>query len=236
MKVSGMGLAPCGSEFSWETVECDLLHGNGNGLLEDMDFHDIDDSGHSVTYYLVRLRERDSEAVDQIWRRYFERLLPVARAMLRGVSDAAVDQEDVLISVFDRFFRAASNGRFPRLNDRDDLWRILLMLTERKIRDHYRRQSAAKRGHGVFVNGESAGRLDVSGLASIVDRGPSAEFVAQFNEQLSLCMQQLGDRTLHDIALHKLEGYTNREIAERMQMSLSGVERKLRLIRRRWEA
>jgi FixJ family two-component response regulator len=45
----------------------------------------------------------------------------------------ADDAEDVLVSVFDRFFRAAQEDRFARLDDRDDLWQLLLMLTERKV-------------------------------------------------------------------------------------------------------
>jgi hypothetical protein len=34
----------------------------------------------------------------------------------------------------------------------------------------------------------------------------------------------------------KLEGYTNREIAEAIECSVRGVERKLNLIQKRWEA
>jgi DNA-directed RNA polymerase specialized sigma24 family protein len=41
---------------------------------------------------------------------------------------------------------------------------------------------------------------------------------------------------LRQVALMKLEGYTNREIAEALRCGKRGVERKLDLIRKRWEA
>ena len=85
-------------------------------------------------------------AADQIWRRFFERLLPMARARLRALSDRSVDEEDVLITAFDRFFRAVREDRFAHLSDRDDLWQILLMLVDREVTRHYRRSNARKRG------------------------------------------------------------------------------------------
>src|SRR5215471_14768727 len=101
---------------------------------------------HSVTRLIQRLRDDDPQAAEQIWRRYFERLLPLARSKIRGLPHRGVDEEDVLVSVFDRFFRAAREDRFARLCDRDDLWQILLVLTERKVADQFRAAAAQKRG------------------------------------------------------------------------------------------
>jgi hypothetical protein len=55
-----------------------------------------------------------------------------ARHKLRGVPRRAADEEDVALSAFDNFCRAAEHGRFPDLADRDDLWQLLLVLTDRK--------------------------------------------------------------------------------------------------------
>ena len=61
----------------------------------------------------------------------------------------AADEEDVALSAFDSFCRGDGAGRFPRLDDRDDLWRLLLLLTARKaahlIRDEFRAGAAAVR-------------------------------------------------------------------------------------------
>jgi hypothetical protein len=60
-------------------------------------------------------------------------ILPLARARLRGFVDRAMDEEDLLVSMCDRFFRAVSENRFARLNDRDDnLSRALSRLGEVK--------------------------------------------------------------------------------------------------------
>src|SRR5262245_18630327 len=105
-------------------------------------------SSHSVTQLIDRLKQQDSQAAEGIWRRYFERLLPLARARVKALLPSISDEEDLLVSVFDRFFRAVKEDRFCRLHDRDDLWQILLMLTERAATDQFRRHKAEKRGAG----------------------------------------------------------------------------------------
>ena len=42
------------------------------------------------------------------------------------------DEEDVALSAFKSFVRAVQEDRFLKLDDRDDLWQILVMLTLRK--------------------------------------------------------------------------------------------------------
>lgn len=37
-----------------------------------------------------------------------------------------------MLSAFHSFCRAAAQGRFPRLNDRNDLWQLLIVLSDRK--------------------------------------------------------------------------------------------------------
>src|SRR5262245_56293863 len=106
----------------------------------------MSDGSHSVTRLIERLRDNDPQAAEKIWRSYFERLLPLARSKIRALPQRAADEEDILVSVFDRFFRAAKENRFARLHDRDDLWQILIMLTEHKVADQFRAAAAQKRG------------------------------------------------------------------------------------------
>jgi hypothetical protein len=40
----------------------------------------------------------------------------------------AADEEDVVQDAFHSFFRGVSAGRFPQLNDRDNLWRLLVAI------------------------------------------------------------------------------------------------------------
>jgi RNA polymerase sigma factor (sigma-70 family) len=182
---------------------------------------------HSVTRMIERLKAADGDAAQFLWERYFTRLLPLARARLKSAPDRSTDEEDLLVSVFDLFFRAAQEGRFARLHDRDDLWQILLMLTERKAADLVRRTRAQKRGV------PTPKRHDVA-LDELVDQAPSPEFFAAFNDQLLRALQRLDADHTRAVALLKLQGYENREIAERLGIGLSSVERKLRVIREEW--
>ena len=152
---------------------------------------------HSVTQLIELVKAADPQAAHQIWRRYFERLLPLARAKLRRRPDAAVDADDVLVSVFDRFFRAAKENRFARLQDRDDLWQILLMLTERQATHQLRRAGAAKRG-GDLPLSRSPG-ADAPGLVHVSDPAPGPEFAAAFNDSLERAITRLTDDKTREV-------------------------------------
>src|SRR3954463_13568021 len=82
----------------------------------------------SVTVWLGDLKAGGDEAVQPLWERYFERLVILARQRLRDAPRAVADEEDAALSAFDSFCRSVQGGRFPRLGDRDDLWRILVVI------------------------------------------------------------------------------------------------------------
>src|SRR5687768_15506548 len=125
------------------------------------------DSSHSVTQLIGRLKEDHSQAAGEIWRRYFERLLPLARARVRAMPQRSGGEEDLLVSVFDRFFRAVKNDKFSRLDDRDDLWQVLVMLTERTATDHFRRAHADKRGAGKVAGEGDLPEIDLAQLREL---------------------------------------------------------------------
>lgn len=198
--------------------------------MDDPDF----EKSHSVTQWIERLKEDDPQAAAQVWQRFFERLIPMARARLRGLTDRSVDEEDLLVSVFDRFFQAARENRFAQLNDRDDLWQILLMLTSRRVSEQYRKSNAQRRGGGrVQQLGDVVKKDDE--LRELAEGEPGPEFVVTFNDSLSLVLSHLKDQMTKDVAVLRLEGYANQEIAVRLKISLSSVERKLRVVREAWQ-
>ena len=79
-----------------------------------------------------------------------------------------------------------------------------------------------------------AGGLD-EGMAQFLGREPTPEDAAQFAEDYERLLARLGDETLRTIALSKLEGHTNEEIAAELGTSPRTVDRKLNLIRKIWE-
>src|SRR5262249_9043907 len=114
-------------------------------------------SDGSVTRWLQRLRAGDSTAVQQLWERYFPRLVGLARKKLQDGPRRLADEEDVALSAFHSFCRNAEQGRFPQLLDRDGLWRLLVVLTARKAAHLLRDEGRQKRGGAAGCRAVAAG-------------------------------------------------------------------------------
>lgn len=186
---------------------------------------------NSVTVWLDHLRAGDPEAARELWNRYFGRLVALARGRLAARVRRAADEEDVALSAFHSFCRAAEAGRFPRLDDRDDLWAVLVTLTERKAFALADRELARKRGGGE-VRGDSVFEAGDGRAAP----DPTPAFAAEVAEECEQLLARLDarDPDLRRIAEWKLEGYTNEEVAARAGKSLATVERKVAVIRTLW--
>jgi DNA-directed RNA polymerase specialized sigma24 family protein len=192
----------------------------------------------SVTHRLGRLKAGDRAAAQQLWEGYFRRLVGLARTRLRAAPRRAADEEDVALSAFDSFCRGAEQGRFPRLNDRHDLWQLLVLLTARKASNLARDERRQRRGGGKVRNASAlAGGEEGSAewpLGNLVSREPDPEFAAQVAEQCRSLLERLENPALQEVAVWKMEGHTNEEIAARLNRSVATVERKLQLIRQIW--
>jgi DNA-directed RNA polymerase specialized sigma24 family protein len=195
-------------------------------------------SAGSVTYWLQLLPNGDPAAAEQLWQRYFQRLVHLACKKLRGAPRRLADEEDVALSAFDSFFRGAEQGRFPRLNDREDLWQVLMMITARKAVDLIQHEHRKKRGGGAVHNEGARGGTDdsaaVPGLDEVLGREPTPAFAAQVAEELQHLLGLLADDQMRSIALLKMEGYSHEEIGTRVGCAVRTVRRRLRLIRSTW--
>jgi DNA-directed RNA polymerase specialized sigma24 family protein len=180
----------------------------------------------SVSAWIAQLKAGDAVAAERLWEGYYRRLVGLARRRLHGEPRAAADEEDVALSAFASFCRNAKCNKFPRLDDRDDLWQLLVLLTARKASRLIRHERALKRGGGVR-------RADV--LAEVIGREPTPEFAAQVAEEYRLLLDGL-EANLRAVAVAKMEGDTNTEIAARLDVSVRTVERSLAVIRKLWKA
>ena len=72
-------------------------------------------------------------------------------------------------------------------------------------------------------------------IGRVPDFEPTPQFAAEVQETLARLLDCLADDQLRRIALAKMHGYENREIASQLDLSLRAVERKLSLIRRKWQ-
>ena len=146
------------------------------------------DGQGSVTRCLLDLQAGNQVAARFLWDRYFERLVRLARARIRSSPrrSAEADEEDVALERLDSFCAGTADGRFSDLAGRDDLWRLLVVITARKAAAQLRWQSRRKRG-GDRVFNESdltaSGRSeDVDVLDRIVGSETPPEFAAMVAE------------------------------------------------------
>jgi DNA-directed RNA polymerase specialized sigma24 family protein len=190
----------------------------------------------SVTNLLELLKSGDDEAARLLWLRYYPRLVGLARKKLQGRPRTIADEEDAALSAFDSFCRRAEQRKFPDLKDRDGLWALLVLITARKAADLLKYHGRDKRG-GVQVHGESAlplveGATGPAGFDSLEGAGPTPEEAALLAEEVETLLAQLRDPVLRQVAVWKLEGYTNAEIAAKQACSVPTIERRLSVIRR----
>lgn len=180
----------------------------------------------SVTHWLQLLQTGDHQAAQPLWERYCRKLEVLVSKKLRGRSFGAQDAEDVALSAFTSFCQALEREQFPQLSDRSDLWRLLIVITARKTAHLLRDQDTQKRGAAI--------REDVA-IEQVVGEEPTPEFAAQAMEEYERLLGRLQREDLKQIAIWKMDGYTNQEIADKLGCAVRTVDRKLRLIRRIWE-
>lgn len=193
----------------------------------------------AVTQWLGGLNAGDQRAAEQLWQAYFERLVRVARRRLDPGGARHSDEEDAALSAMHSFYRGARDGRYARLADRDQLWRLLVTITLHKVARQQRDARRQKRGGGrtrgesAFL-GESDGHAE-RGIEQVMASEPTAETAALLAENFHRMMGRLDDDSLKRVAQLKLEGHTNEEIAAQLDCTVRSVERKLQRIRGRWK-
>jgi DNA-directed RNA polymerase specialized sigma24 family protein len=187
----------------------------------------------SVSRWIKGLKTGDESAVRELWLSYFGKLVSLARKHLRGTNRSFADEEDVALSAFDSFCRAAEDDRFPQLNDRQDLWQLLVLITQRKTRDlheyHSRQRRDTRLTQSLAADGSDAGMAPQS-------RETAPDFAAEMAEQVEHLLELLKSDDLRRVALWKMEGYTNGEIAAQFGCVERTIERKLWIIKQVWGA
>ncbi len=187
----------------------------------------------SVTGQIQRLKEGDRGVVEELWKGYFPRIVGLAKKILGPRPHPCSTEEDVALSAFKSLIFAAEENRFPQLEDRDDLWELLVMITRRKVADKRHYDRAKKRDFRREVNAD-----DTDGKP-IVLQTPGGEIdpaiEAEMADELHEFLKLLPKEHHKTVVLLKLQGYKNKEIAKEIGRSVSSVERYLELIRERWQ-
>jgi RNA polymerase sigma factor (sigma-70 family) len=192
----------------------------------------------SVTRWVTALKGGDPGAAQPLWERYHRQLITLARRKLQASRRRAADEDDVVQNAFHSFFQGVARGRFPQLSDRDNLWRLLVVITARKALDQLAHEHSKRQGGGT-LGGESrissgGPPWDEAAIEQVVGDEPTPEFAAQVAEEYQRLLDVLGDDSLRQVAVLKMEGCTTDEVAERLDCSRRTVARKLETIRIIW--
>jgi hypothetical protein len=184
-------------------------------------------SNTSDTHWLNLLKGGHDDAARQLWQRYFRLLVSSARQHLGVPPKRGADEEDVALSAFDSFCRGVEQGRFPRMDNRNDRRTVLLHLVARKASRLIEHEGCAKRGGQVHIEADEA-------LAELIDSETTPQLAAQIADECRRLLDKLGADDLRQIALWLMEGYAVDEVSVKLGRSPRTVARKLDLIRQMW--
>ncbi|MFO0878475.1 MAG: ECF-type sigma factor [Gemmataceae bacterium] len=187
-------------------------------------------SDGSITRWCKEFARGSETAAGELWCHYFDRLVRLARCRLGGRASPVGDEEDVALSAFKSFWRGLREGRFQQLSNRTDIWRLLMVITTRKALDQLAHQQRKKRSADQVVRDNQEHEL-----TQAICHAPTPELEAQASDTLQHLLDQLQLPDLKQIALLKLEGHTNAEVAQLLGRGTATIERKLRTIRALWE-
>lgn len=191
-------------------------------------------SKNSITAWILQLRDGDRSAAQNLWNAYYRRLMGIARQKLDGRYHLVGDEEDVALSAFKSFCRGLEQGHYPQLADRDGLWSLLVTITLHKALHLIRDEDREKRGGGWKRLTDDGQPFSPGVLEQLTSAEFSPELTAQVAEEADRLLASLGNAELIELAVLKMEGHSNSEIAERWGKAERTVERKLNLIRKMW--
>ena len=173
----------------------------------------------------------------RIWQMYSAHVMEYARQQLGSHPQRDADGEDVFLSAMASFYRGLAEQRFDVSDQDGDLWNLLCLIVRRTVSNRLRYHYADKRGQGtvrgdsVFARGGGKPGVGFDQVAAPDALPASAE---ELRTHCSELLELLNEKQLRLVALRKLEGFTNEEIAAELNCGLRSVERKLHRIRLCW--
>lgn len=177
---------------------------------------------------IAQLHAGDENAAAQIFHRFADRLIALARSQFQDGLQRKLDPEDVLQSVFRSFFRRQREGQFE-LESWDGLWGVLAVMTLRKC-GHLHEYFRAER-RDVRRERASTGET-LQFLGRICAREPTPEEAASLADLLECALRDLDERERRIVTLH-LQGYTHAEISEEVARAERTVRRTIGRARKR---
>jgi DNA-directed RNA polymerase specialized sigma24 family protein len=198
------------------------------------------DSSDDLSSSLGELLNKAPQEAEAIWAEFFPRMLKLAKVKLGGMQLRTFDEEDVALSAMNSFFRGKNDGRFERLDSRDEMWRLLATITVRKVTAQRRKAMADKRGAGairgesIFFNPANADSSMIAGLGNFSDDRLLPDTTEELLKNCEHLLEKLDDEKLRRTAIMRLEGFSNQEISDELGCSVARTKQRLQRIRELW--
>jgi len=183
----------------------------------------------SVSSWICQLSQGNQQAAFKLWNRYGKALQNLAKAHYTFALNAVFDEHDLAQSVFMALWQNAEAGRLKGVRDRQELWWMLLEMTRRRAISRAKYNQATKRPQAPSNPGKYDPLPELSDPKQL-----SPEVLSILHEEHDRIMQLLPDDRLRTIAQLHLEGFSNEEIAGKIELSPRTISRKLKLIRDQW--
>ena len=180
----------------------------------------------SVTRWIHELKKGDCAAAELLWQFLQARLIALAS---RQVGFAvSYDQEDVALDAFATLCEGIRDGRYEIVN-RNALWSLLGVITINGARKRSRDEKRLRRGGSfsrIANNDQTLNSITTNELS------PEDSYFAM--EECKRMLSILPSEDLKRLAVLKVDGYTNEELAEILNCTRRSVQRRLKLIREIW--
>jgi RNA polymerase sigma-70 factor (ECF subfamily) len=171
-----------------------------------------------------RLQAGDPQAAEEVFRRFSDSLIRLARDRLSSKINGRVDAEDVVQSAYRSFFMTTRDGGYSFERWRE-VWLLLVAITMNKLRDQVKRHQAEKRCVALEQHFASEDSLLVLGAASLA-REPSPVEALTLVDEVKELLRPLDPLERRMVEL-RLKGNQLREIAVATERSVPTVRRLL---------
>ena len=179
---------------------------------------------HSITRLLPGVKQADEAAVRELFDRCYSRVVRLAKRKLRDKSYGGFNEEDPALAAFHTFLDRAATGKYKQLECREDVWQLLALLLGSKIKDRLRHERAKKRGGGKPD-------LTIDDLQQEICNLSDPALLAECNDVKNRIFAELEDNEYRRVLELLEDGLTRKQIADELVVSLSTIDRRLRVIR-----
>lgn len=183
-------------------------------------------SDGQTEHLLNRWRDGDEAAAQEIFDRYFHRLIGLAHARLSEKLARKVDADDVVQSALRSFFLRSRQGDYS-IERAGDLWSLLAAITHNKLlkkAEHFRQQKRSLDRDAALPDGD----------AGVFSTEPTDAEAVALSDEVEFLMRN-ADALRRQVLELRLQGQTIPEIAETVGRSERTVRRFLSGFRQQLE-